>query len=68
MPKISKKNILFQPTTDFFNIVIDLTELSKKEYVNNDILYPEDFDVRGNRQPNEYSSGQKEEIYITFLQ
>jgi len=59
LPNISKKNILFQPTTDFFNIVIELTELSKKEYVNNDILYPEDFDVRGNRQPNEYSSGQK---------
>ena len=68
LPKILKKYILFQPTTDFFNIVIELTELSKKEYVNNDILYPEDFDVRGNRQPNEYSSGQKEEIYITFLQ
>ena len=44
--------ILFQPTTDFFNIVIELTKLSKKEYVNNDILYPHDFNVRGNRQPN----------------
>ena len=52
LPNISKKNILFQPTTDFFNIVIELTKLSKKEYVNNDILYPQDFNVRGNRQPN----------------
>jgi serine/threonine protein kinase len=52
-------NILFQPTTDFFNIIIELTKLSKKEYVNNDILYPEDFDIRGNRQPYEYSKNQK---------
>ena len=52
-------NILFQPTTDFLNIIIELTKLSKKEYVNNDILYPEDFDIRGNRQPYEYSKNQK---------
>ena len=57
--KIISKNILFDPTTDFYNIVIELTELSKKEYVNNDILYPQDFDIRGNRQPYEYSNNQK---------
>lgn len=59
LPKILKKYILFQPTTDFFKIKIELTDLSKKEYVNNGILYTKDFDVRGNRQPNEYSSSQK---------
>ena len=62
VPKINsnlKTSILFQPTTDFFNIIIELTKLSKKEYVNNDILYPEDFDIRGNRQPYEYSRNQK---------
>jgi serine/threonine protein kinase len=52
-------NILFEPTTDFLNITKELTELSNKEYMNSDILYPQDFDIRGNRQPYEYSRNQK---------
>ena len=34
LTKIQSINILFQPITDFSNIIILLTELSKKEYVN----------------------------------
>lgn len=50
---------LLIPRQDFYNIIIKLTECSKKEYLNTNILYPEDFDTRGNRLPFEYSKGQK---------
>ena len=53
------KNIIFQPTADFFNIATELNILSKTGYMNNDILYPQDFDIRGNKQPYEYSTNQK---------
>ena len=36
-----------------------MTKLSKNEYAKNNILYPHDFDIRGNRQPDEYSRNQK---------
>ena len=55
----SPTSALLKPTEDFYNIIIELTELSKEEYVNEDILCPEDFDAAGNRDPYQYSKNQK---------
>ena len=55
----SPTSALLKTTEDFYNIIIELTELSKEEYVNEDILCPEYFDVKGNRLPYQYSKNQK---------
>jgi len=47
------------PNQDFDNIIIKLTEFSKSQYVNSHILYPDNFDVRGNKMPFEYSKEQR---------
>ena len=49
----------FMPNQDFDNIIIKLTEFSKSQYVNSHILYPDNFDVRGNKMPFEYSKEQR---------
>ena len=56
---LNELNGLFKLSDEFDNIVIKLTELSKEQYVNENILCPEDFDKRGNRHPFEYSRNQK---------
>ena len=48
---IRSNSIIFQPTDNFDNIIIHLTELSKSEYINTNCLYPPDFDARGNKLP-----------------
>ena len=50
---------LLNPTEEFYNIIIELTELSKEEYVNEDTLCPEHFDFKGNRGPYQYSKNEK---------
>ena len=52
-------NNLFHPENGFDNIIIQLTELSNKNYVNDKILSDLNFDKRGNRLPYEYSKDQQ---------
>ena len=56
---INNLNGLFELDDGFDNIIIQLTELSKKEYVNEKNLIPFDFDKRGNKLPYAYSNDQK---------
>ena len=56
---IRPTSIIFQPTDNFDNIIILLAELSKSEYIDNNCLYTQDFDARGNKLPYDYSRNQK---------
>lgn len=63
MNLIERLNSLFNPGNGFDNIIIQLTELSKEDYVNDDVLTPQDFDKRGNKLPYDYSKEQKRGNY-----
>lgn len=66
---IRPTSTILQPTNSFDNIIIHLTELSKSKYINNNCLYAQDFDARGNKLPYDYSRNQKRGnmLYVTPL-